>query len=162
MIAAKDALAQGLERLAAGAPDGGEFVSACVDYLEFVVGRFIRQGRANIARLRGVVPETEADDRRVLDDIEAALAATSEQLDRMTAARGGAGFADAGRSFLRFYDGTLAQRKNRAQDIVDKYIDTTTYWRETDDVTEESIAEEQALFARLTALAPDIAAPAND
>lgn len=170
MIRAKDALAARLERLRAGESGDMEFVLACVAYLEFIVGRFVAQGRGNVVRLRAVIPDTDAAGRRTVDDIERTLGATRDQLDRLVAARDAAargvteldGFVAACREFVDFYDGTLARRKNPAQDIVDKYIDADTYWRQTDDVTPESIQTERALFHRLTALAPDLVQPDPD
>ncbi len=52
MIAAKDALKHGAGNLLAGNARDVEFVLACVAYLHFIIGRFVQQGHANIARLR--------------------------------------------------------------------------------------------------------------
>lgn len=170
MIRAKDALSAGLERLRPAESGDMEFVLACIAYLEFIVERFVAQGRANVDRLRAVIPDSDAAGRRTVDDIERTLGATRDQLDRLVAARDAAAgggtdrdrFVAACREFVDFYDGTLARRKNPAQDIVEKYIDADTYWRQTDDVTAESIETERALFHRLTVLAPDLVQPEPD
>jgi len=168
MIRVKDALARVVARLDAGgsADESGDpaFVSACVDYLEFIVGRFISQGLANVDRLNALIPATDAASLGIVHDIERTLAGTRQQLDRLVVAREAAAsgavdvevLAAAGRTFLGFYDSTLARRKDPAQAVVEKYIDPDTYWRETNDVTDASIETERTLFHRLTVLAPDI------
>jgi len=165
MIRVKDALASGLARLAADGSGDNRFVVACVEYLEFIVGRFVSQGRGTIDRLRAAIPVTDAEGLAVLGDIERTLAATRQQLGRLAAARASAGpddghaLVDAARGFLAFYGGTLAQRKDPAQAIVDRYIDAEDYWRETNDVTADTFDTERKLFHRLTELAPDIVQP---
>lgn len=159
MIAAKDVLASGLGDAAGGSR---ELLTACIDYLEFVIGRFVKQGMANTERLRAAVPGEDQENWRILEDIAATLAATRDELDRLLAARD----ADdptllaAGRRFIEFYNGTLARRKDPAQQIIQQYFDPETYWRETDDVTPESIDTEAQLFGRIAALAPE-AVPAD-
>ncbi len=170
MIRVKDLLAAGLDRLRPGESGGVDLVLACVAYLEFVVGRFVAQGRGNVERLRAVIPAADAEGRGIVDDIERTLNGTRQQLDKLIAAReattAGRGDADllatASRAFVDFYDGTLARRKNPAQDIVARYVDPETYWRQTNDVTPESIETERALFHRLTELAPDMIQPEPD
>lgn len=162
MIRAKNALAEGLDQLARGLTVDIGFFMACADYLEFNMGRFVRQGVANLRRLRGVVPASDADNWRVIEDIEANLGHTRDHLDRLMqarklASRGAAGaemLIDASRQFLEFYNQTLASRKDPAQDIVARYIPPDDYWQATDDVTPESIESEQQLFRQIAELAP--------
>ena len=162
MISAKNALQSGVDTLAGGHNDT-DFVLACVDYLDYIIGRFVEQGRGNTARLRQIVPADDAEDQQTLTDIESTLARTRTELDALIAARDEFRSNDsdiesltgACQNFLSFYNGTLAQRKDPAQTIVQKHIDPETYWQQTNDVTSESIETEQSLFARLTQLAPD-------
>lgn len=170
MIRVKDALSAGLERLQSGEARDLDFVIGCVDYLEFIMRRFFLQGEGNAGRLQRVISAADTDSRAVLDDIGATLAAARRHLERLVAARDAIGpdgqgvdaFAAAGRGFLEFYNGTLVRRKDPAQAIVEKYFDPETYWRETNDVTPESIETERALFHRLTEIAPDIIQPYFD
>lgn len=170
MMRVKDALAAGLERLQRGAASDPDFIVGCVDYLEFIMRRFFRQGEGNAARLQRVIAGDDAGSQAILDDIVATLAAARRHLERLVAARDSLGpdgqgidaLAAAGREFLEFYNGTLARRKDPAQAIVERYFDPETYWRATDDVTPESIESERALFQRLTDSAPDIIQPDSD
>lgn len=163
MIAAKNALQNGVTRIEAGEQRGVDFVLACVDYLDFIISRFVEQGRGNAARLREVVPEDDAEDRRTLADIENTLARTGDELAALnTAARrfraDGSdfkGLTDACDKFLGFYNSVLARRKDPAQAIIQKHIDADRYWQQTNDVTADSIETEQALFAKIRQLAPD-------
>jgi len=163
MIAAKDALQHGVSGFADSHSGNLEFVLACVHYLDFIIGRFVKQGHANTARLREVVPEDDADDQRTLADIENTLARTGEQLDRLKSARKQFqsdeididAFSGACEEFLNFYNSVLARRKDPAQSIIQKHIDSDTYWQQTDDVTAESVETEQELFGKIKQLAPD-------
>ena len=158
MILIKDALAAAT---ATELPDT-RFMAACVDYLEYIIGRFLRQGQGNIARLREVVPASDTADQRLLTDIENTLASTRTQLqeliDARNAWRAGHGtdtdFCTASQGFLAFYNQILAQRKNPVQEIIAKYIDPEVYWKQTDDITSETIDTEAKLFEQLRAAAP--------
>ena len=162
MIAAKDALMHGVPRLADGNTGDTDFVLACVNYLDFIIGRFVRQGHANTASIREVVPDDDAEDQRTLADIEDTLDDTHKQIECLLAASGQfqsgdidiEAFANACGEFLDFYNRVLARRKDPAQAIVQKHIDADTYWRQTDDVTVESIETEKALFGKIRQLAP--------
>ena len=162
MIAAKDALQHGVSSLADHNSRDVDFVLACVHYLDYIMNRFVRQGHANTARLREVVPEDDADDQRTLADIENTLVQTGNQLELLTSASGqfqSGGidvevFGNACDEFLGFYNRVLARRKDPAQTIIQKHIDSDAYWRHTDDVTAESIETEQALFTKIKQLAP--------
>jgi len=165
MIRVKDALAVGLDRMARGEPPGAVFVFACTKYLEFIMGRFIRQGRGNVERLGSVVPESDAANRSVLADIDATLRECSGHVERLAAAREAMDetqLTAACHAFLDFYNGTLARRKDPAQAIVEQYVDPEAYWRDTNDVTDESIDTEHNLFLTLTHIAPDIIQPDSD
>lgn len=165
MIVVKDALAVGLDRFERGEPPGACFVFACIKYLEFIMGRFIRQGRGNVKRLESIVPASDAANRRVLADIDATLGECSEHVERLAAAREAmdeANLAATCRAFLDFYNGTLARRKDPAQAIVEQYVDTEAYWRDTNDVTDASIDTEHNLFLALTHIAPDIIQPDSE
>lgn len=161
MIAAKDALGRGVAGLAEGDATA-DFVLACIVYLEYIISRFVEQGQANSLRLRAVVPEDDAEDQRTLTDIENTLAETCNQLDMLVYARdqfesGGINIKaleTACENFLHFYNSVLAQRKDPAQSIIQKHIDPDTYWEQTNDVTAESVAIEQFLFAKICELAP--------
>ncbi len=158
MIRVKDALAAGI----AAQPPATDFMAACVDYLEFIVGRFVRQGVANAERLRVAVPSMDTASQQILADIERTLARTRMQLQELIAARdslragdgGNRDFCTASQAFLAFYNQSLAQRKNPAQEIIAKYIDPEVYWKQTDDVTSETIDTEARLFEKLRATAP--------
>ena len=158
MIRVKGALAAALARPVADPA----VLRGCVDYLEFIVGRFVAQGRGNVQRLRAAIPPSDTASCGVVKDIEQTLATTRAQLEQLVAARDTDHLADACHTFVEFYDGTLARRKNPAQDIVDRYIDAETYWRETNDVTDESIATERTLFQHLAELAPELVQPDRD
>jgi len=161
MIAAKNALNEGVTGLTADDVNGIDFVLACVDYLDFIIGRFVEQGTGNTARLREIVPEDDTEDQRTLADIEKTLALTAKELEVLNLAtdqfRSGdsdnEGFADACAVFLGFYNSVLARRKDPAQSIIQKHIDSDTYWAQTDDVTAESIETEQRLFGKIEQLA---------
>lgn len=163
MIAAKNALLAGVADLADHNGNNADFVLACVDYLDYIIGRFVEQGRGNTALLRAVVPEDDAQDQRTLADIEGTLTRTADQLAALKSATARyredpadiESFAGACGAFLDFYDGVLARRKDPAQSIIQKHIDKDTYWERTDDVTTDSINTEKAMFAQIRELAPD-------
>lgn len=163
MIAAKNALQNGLEQLDDGGSVDVDFVLACVQYLDYIIGRFVEQGRGNTSRLREFVPADDAADQRILGDIESTLALTTDQLAalRLATARFREGLAEIEKfrgacdEFLNFYNSVLAQRKDPAKSIIQKYIDPDTYWARTNDVTPESIKTEQALFVTIRKRAPD-------
>lgn len=163
MIAAKDALQHGASRLTNGSSSDADFVLACVNYLEFIIGRFVQQGVANTARLREVVPDDDAEDQRILSDVEDTLDQTHMQIGLLVSASRQFRSADIGidrlkndcEKFLDYYNSVLAQRKNPAQEIIQKHIDADTYWQQTNDVTADSIETEQALFEKIRELAPD-------
>ena len=162
MIGAKKALAFGVERLSGEPSHDVSFAVACVDYLAYIMSRFVEQGRSNTSRLRHVVRKTDSEDIAVLADIEATLAETRKQLDSLIAARDRVksesgnreAFIMACTGFLQFYDCVLARRKDPAQEIIKKHFDPETYWRETNDITLDSVATEEALFAEIVRLAP--------
>ena len=163
MITAKDALRHGVSSLVDGNSNDVEFVLACLHYLDYIMSRFVQQGRENTGRLREIVPEDDEEDQRTLADIENTLARTGEQLDQLKSARKqfqsdeidiGA-FGSICEEFLNFYNDVLARRKDPAQSIIQKHIDADTYWQQTDDVTAESIETEQQLFGKIKQLAPD-------
>ena len=170
MIGAKDALARGLDQIRSGKTHDHTFLVACVDYLEYIISRFIQQGKGNTSRLREVVPVDDIADHRIIDDIETTLATTAEQLDEVTRARDAIltahtdirGFTAACDKFVDFYNEVLAHRKDPAQEIIRKHFDDEAYWRQTNDVTPDSIRTEQLLYQRLTDLAPDGAQPDPD
>lgn len=165
MIRVKDALGVGLDRFERGEQPGSCFVFACIKYLEFIMGRFVDQGRGNVERLSAAVPASDTENRQVIDDIDTTLGECRRHLERLAAAREAmdeAALAGTCRAFLEFYNGTLARRKDPAQAIVEKYFDPETYWRDTNDVTDASIDTEQTLFLALTHLAPDIIQPDPD
>jgi hypothetical protein len=159
MIAVKTALAK---RVTSQPAHVDAQVHACVDYLDYIMGRFVEQGRSNVARLRAAVRSDDLDNRDIIDDIDTTLERTRQALDRLIAARdhfrkeGGqeSDFLIACHAFLAFYDQVLASRKDPAQAIVEKYFDPEEYWRHSNDVTEQSIRTEQELFA-LTGLSVD-------
>ena len=162
MIEVKDALGHGVPRLAEGDTQDLEFVLACVEYLGYILNRFVRQGHANMARLREVVPDDDADDQRILADIEDTLDDTYKQIESLISVTGEfqSGdidldkFKDACEHFLNYYNTVLAQRKNPAQEIIQKHIDENTYWQNTNDVTDEGIETEQAMFGKIKRLTP--------
>ena len=162
MIAAKDALEHGTLNLLDGNSPDVDFVLACVAYLPFIIGRFVRQGHANIARLREVVPPGDVEDQQTLTDIERTLNQTNVKIEMLGSARDQfeskkidvETLRVACDDFLDFYNRVLARRKDPAQAIIQKYIDADTYWQQTDDVTTESIETEKLLFGNIGALAP--------
>ena len=153
MIAVKTALA---DRVSAQRDPADELVRACVDYLEYIMGRFVQQGISNVNRLRAAVAPDDLESRGIVDDIDSTLKRTRQALDQLIAARdrcrrdGGKEreFLLACRAFLAFYDQVLASRKDPAQGIVQKYFDPEEYWRLSNDVNEQSIRTERELFAR--------------
>jgi hypothetical protein len=162
MIAAKDALQQGAPRLAGGNAHDVDFVLACVNYLDYIMSRFVQQGHANTARLRELVPADDADDQRILADIESTLDQTGKRLEVLRSASGqfqSGGtvpeeFQGACGEFLDFYNRVLARRKDPAQAIIQKHIDSDNYWQQTNDVSVESIETEQKLFKKIKQLSP--------
>ena len=164
MIAAKNALNDGLDLDTTSGDGQQDFYRACVDYLAMSLGRFHVQGLKNLDHLRLLVPESDAEGREVLADLEAILAASGDEVERLTRAmnmflaEGPSGretFERAARSFVAFYDSTLAKRKNPAQIIIGRYVPRDEYWRLTDDFTREVIETETRLFTRIERTAPD-------
>jgi len=159
MIRVKNALAAGL----AAAADA-EFILACTDYLGYIVGRFTAQGRANVARLGPrVAAAGDEEGGRVVADIARTLgeteAALRDLLDGATACRQGRddglpALLASARRFVAFYDAVLASRKDPAQQIIDRYFSSAEYWALTNDVTRESVQEEDLLFRRVAGCAP--------
>lgn len=160
MIRAKNALAAGLDLV----PPDPAFLLACADYLGWVVGRFIAQGRANVERLQPrVMAARDEEGRRTIADIAATLDRTEAALGdlvagaeawRSGATNGLASLLASGRRFAAFYNAVLASRKDPAQQVIDRHFGQAEYWELTDDVTPGSVADEADLFARLVRLAP--------
>ena len=158
MIRVKDALAAGID----AEPPATGFVAACIDYLEFIIGRFLHQGEGNIRRLCSIVPASDAADRKILTDIENTLASTRTQLQELISARDAwreghstdSDLRTACQAFLTFYNQILAHRKDPVQEIIAKYMEPETYWKQTDDVTADTIETEAKLFDELQASAP--------
>ena len=163
MIIAKEALSAGLNLIDRD-PSSQKFLAASVSYLEYIIGRFIAQGRNNLVHLGQRILADNEDDQRIRRDIERTLEDTETRLDALvvSAARyctgsvpGTKQFVQAANEFINFYNNVLAQRKNPAQEIIQKYFSDNEYWQMTDDVTEESIATEQRLFDAVREDAPD-------
>jgi hypothetical protein len=160
MIRATNALVAGLDQ----APPDPAFLLACADYLGWVVGRFVGQGRANLARLRPrVAAARDEDGARIVADIAVTLDRTEtalrDLLDAAASCRTGesGGLAEllaAGRRFVLFYNAVLASRKDPAQQVIDRHFGSAEYWALTDDVTPVSVATEADLYARIGRLAP--------
>lgn len=164
MIAAKNALGDGLDLDATRGDDLQDFYRACVDYLAMSLDRFHAQGLKNFDHLRPLVPESDAESREALADLEATIAASRHEIGRLTRAmdvflaEGPSGretFERAARGFVAFYDSTLAKQKNPAQAIIERYVPRDQYWRLTDDFTREVIETEARLFRRIEQTAPD-------
>ncbi len=162
MIAVKNAFAAGLEQAGKGQEPPFAFYAACVDYLVFSLGRFHAQGRANTRRLRPLVGDA-AEDLAVLEDVEAMLAQSEDQIARLQAAmaryardpeKGRQAFEEAGRAYIAFYGTHFARRKDPAQQIIAKHFTDEEYWRLTNDFTPQSIATEKRLYAAVKAAAP--------
>ena len=170
MIRAKDALSRGIGLIARGEHCDTAFVVACIDYLEYIISRFLEQGRASTQPLRQAVPGSEAEDHKLIDDIESTLAKTGTTLGTLIAARNQtlAGsenielLTNACEHFLGFYNRELSRRKDPAQAIIQKHFSTETYWQQTDDVSAQSIATERKLYQQLFDLAPPGAQPEPD
>lgn len=163
MIAAKDALAAGLAVNAARGDDLQNFYAACVDYLVMSLGRFHGQGFKNFDHLRPLVPESDAESRAALADLETTLTTSRDEIAKLKRAMdvfltqglsGQKTFEAAARTFVDFYNSTLAQRKNPAQVIIERYVPSEDYWKLTDDFTQEVIDTETRLFARIEEAAP--------
>lgn len=115
----------------------------------------MRRDRANILRLQRVVRSDDLQSQRTIDDISGTLERTRQELNRLVEARGhyrekaakSLELFNACSRFIEFYDKVLASRKDPAQAIIEKYFDPDEYWRQTDDVTEQSIEKERELFA---------------
>jgi len=154
MIAVKDALAAGLN----SSPARPGAILACIDYLEYIIGRFNAQGRANVERL---LPRVEAarahDDEKIVADIADTIGKTEAELALLTSAAaafrstpdsGLPKLLTAAKRFVTFYNGVLALRKGSAQDIISRYFEDEEYWSLTDDVTPSTIETERKLFRR--------------
>lgn len=158
MIRVKNALAAGLRV----SPADPALILACTDYLDYVVSRFIDQGRANVARLMPrVAAAGDEEGARVVADIAQTLTATEAALVELRA--GSAAGRNSGRlpellkaadRFVVFYDAVLASRKYPAQQVIERHFSSEEYWALTNDVTGESIAREGALFEAVERLAP--------
>ncbi|MEZ5566091.1 MAG: hypothetical protein R3F24_11445 [Gammaproteobacteria bacterium] len=163
MIAVKNAMAAGVE--AGRSVEASAFLLACIDYLDFIIGRFQAQGRANLTRLGPKVEASNDDEgRAVVADIGQTLDKTGEALQKLLAeavpfrgnspSRQTQDLVVAARRFVSFYDSVLASRKNPAQQIIDRYFTPEEYWKLTDDVTPASVATEHELYQRVVDLAP--------
>ena len=162
MIGVKNAFAAGLALPPNSATDTTPFLLACTDYLEFILGRFHAQGRANTGRLRPLVGDNQ-DELQILTDIETMLGKSEREISKLMAAASRFGqdpaaeqnaFVDAGRHYVDFYHSVFAQRKDPAQQIIAKHFSDEDYWRLTNDFTDQSIDTERRLYARVKESAP--------
>ena len=153
MIQIKNALAAGLE-----SNEEPVFISACVDYLAFNIGRFIAQGEGNLRRLAAAVPDDDEEGRGILDDIATTLEQTASALRCMVIENvDGEGSRLAAQAFVEHYNGTLVERKDPAQYIIRKYFSKDEYWQATDDVTPAVMEREADLYRRLVETSPAVA-----
>ena len=163
MIAVKNAFAAGLAAPGDDASASADFLGRCVDYLEFIIGRFVQQAQRNLAGLRRRVPREAEADWRIIRDIERTMADTADRIDALAVAvrryqagssKGREDFQREAETFVRFYDGVLAGRKDPAQEIIRRHFTDEEYWQLSNDVTAQSVDRERELFQQVMATAP--------
>jgi len=136
------------------------FFAAAREYLVYIMQRFLAQDAAHIVRLRAVMPATDREAERVLEDLARALAGLRSALAPLES---GADATSACREFVTFFDAQLSPQRHVLAPLIDRHY-TLADWRAVSFVDADNILEEGRRFEAVRAALPpgvslDVARP---
>ncbi len=169
MSQVRRSLGAGLDGVDSGSEDLVAFLIACTDYMRASLDRLHAQDHRLHECLQPFVGPDDEDAQAKLDALDERLRRSEASLETFVAARnaleaaGPAGqpaFVAAGREFLDVFLNILRASQHSTEDIEQREFGQEQ-WDYISGITEESIATEDALFQRVSELAPAGAEPAS-
>lgn len=163
MNAAHRALNSGLENASGQDPAFAEFYVACVDYIEFIMGRFYAQDQAHVDLLKPKVPKDDKESWDLINEIQTSFNKGRGEVAKLATAKADftkngpnsqADFEEVARAYADFFLGQMSKFKHSIRYLMAEHI-TPEQFRANSIVTEESINREKELFDRLEATAPE-------
>ena len=155
------------QALAAGRKDDlRTFYIACTRYLENALNRLHAQDQRIIEKLTPRIAADDGASQELLSGFQASLEASSEALDELLMAledlererSSQETFKQASLRFMDVFLNILAVRRHSSQHLEEEHF-TLTDWEEVADVTEATLANEQQLFQKACATAPEGLSP---
>ncbi len=163
MVAVHKALDHSLENASAQDPSFAEFYGACVDYIEFIMGRFYAQDQAHLDLLKPVVPKDDVESWKLLNEVQKSFDKGRTEVAKLVASlaafrdkgpMGQAAFETAARDYCICFKEQVSKLKHSIRYLMAEHI-TPEQFRSNSMVTADSIGREKELFERLEATAPE-------
>ncbi len=140
-----------------------DFYGACVDYLEFIMGRFHAQDQGHLDDVKPLVPKEEVESWKLLNEVEEAFSKGRVEVDKLVTAMqrfrdrgsdGNAEFEEVARAYADHFIKRTSKLKHSIRYLMAEHL-TPEQFRVNSNVTEDSISKEQELFAKLESSMPE-------